>query len=165
LELPKVDNEVAEQLQNKLGNLKDENESLRQELAKEKENYGTLAIISQQLNQQLEEVKADRAKLLESSTHVTNKLRQEVQELRSQLNTERASREEIEAELSPAKAKFCSGRHTFREINTRRGNNSQPASSQAQKIKNRSGRFGSHSRTFARLRREIKLYNYLLPNG
>ena len=81
LELPKVDDQVAEQLQNKLGNLKDENESLRQELAKEKENYGTLAIISQQLNQQLEEVKADQAKLLESSTHVTNKLRQEVQEL------------------------------------------------------------------------------------
>jgi len=103
LELPKVDNEVAEQLQNKLGNLKDENESLRQELAKEKENYGTLAIISQQLNQQLEEVKADRAKLLESSTHVTNKLRQEVQELRSQLETERASREEIETKLSELK--------------------------------------------------------------
>jgi hypothetical protein len=47
----------------------------------------------------LEEVKADRAKLLESSTHVTNKLRQEVQELRSQLETERADREETEAEL------------------------------------------------------------------
>jgi chromosome segregation ATPase len=99
LELPKVDNEVAEQLQNELGNLKDENEALRQELAKEKENYGALTIISQQLNQQLEEVKADRAKILESSTHVTNKLRQEVQELRSQLETERASREETEAEL------------------------------------------------------------------
>ena len=107
LELPKVDNEVAEQLQNKLGNLKDENESLRQELAKEKENYGTLAIISQQLNQQLGEVKADQAKLLESSTHVTNKLRQEVQELRSQLDTERASREEIEAELSELKQNFA----------------------------------------------------------
>ena len=75
LELPKVDNEVAEQLQNKLGNLKAENENLR----------------------------ADYAALLESSTHVTNKLRQEVQELRSQLETERASREEIEAELSELK--------------------------------------------------------------
>jgi chromosome segregation ATPase len=103
LELPKVDNEVAERLQNELGNLKNENEALRQELAKEKENYGTLAIISQPLNEQLEEVKAERAKLLESSTHVTNKLRQEVQELRLQLETERASREEIEAELSELK--------------------------------------------------------------
>ena len=75
LELPKVDNEVVEQLQNKLGNLKAENEKLR----------------------------ADYAKLLESSTHVTNKLREEVEELRSQLETERADREEIDAELSELK--------------------------------------------------------------
>jgi chromosome segregation ATPase len=75
LELPKVDNEVAEQLQNELGNLKAENENLR----------------------------ADYAALLESSTHVVNKLRQEVQELRSQLETERADQEYIEAELSELK--------------------------------------------------------------
>jgi myosin heavy subunit len=75
LELPKVDNEVAEQLQNELGNLKAENEKLR----------------------------ADYAALLESSTHVTNKLRQEMQELRLQLETERANREETEAELSELK--------------------------------------------------------------
>jgi len=75
LELPKVDNEVAEQLQNELGNLKAENENLR----------------------------ADYAALLESSTHVANKLRQEVQELRSQLETERADQEYIEAELSELK--------------------------------------------------------------
>jgi chromosome segregation ATPase len=49
--------------------------------------------------------------------------KQEFVELRSQLETERADRKEIEAELSPAEAKFCSGRHTFREINTRRGHN------------------------------------------
>ena len=75
LELPKVDNEVVEQLQNELGNLKAENEKLR----------------------------ADYVALLESSTHVTNKLWQEVQELRSQLETERASREEIETKLSELK--------------------------------------------------------------
>jgi myosin heavy subunit len=75
LELPKVDNEVVEQLQNELGNLKAENKKLR----------------------------ADYAALLESSTHVTNELRQEVQELRSQLETERADREEIEAELCELK--------------------------------------------------------------
>jgi chromosome segregation ATPase len=46
---------------------------------------------------------ADYAKLLESSTHVTNKLREEVQQLRSQLETERADRSEIEAELSELK--------------------------------------------------------------
>ena len=58
-----------------------------------------------------------------------------MQELRSQLETERTDREEIEAELSPAKAKFCSSRHTFRQINTRCGYNSQPALSQTKKSK------------------------------
>ncbi len=56
------------ELHNELSNLKDENEKLR----------------------------VDYAALLESSTHVTNKLRQEVQELRWQLETERADREEAE---------------------------------------------------------------------
>jgi len=77
-----------------------------------------------------------------------------VQELRSKLETERASREEIEAELSPAKTKFCSGHHTFREINTRRGHNSQPAPSQTQKVKNQFGGLGSHFRDFGKLRRQ-----------
>ena len=60
-ELLKPNVEVTDsKLQTELGNLKTENEIL----------------------------KADYAKLLESSTHVTNKLRQEVQELRSQLEAE-----------------------------------------------------------------------------
>jgi len=48
-------------------------------------------------------VKADRAKVLESSTVITNKLRGELKELQSQLETERADREEIKAELSELK--------------------------------------------------------------
>ena len=74
-ELPKVDNGVVERLQNDLGNLKVENEKLR----------------------------ADYAALLESSTAVTNKLREEVREVRSQLATERADREEIETQLADLK--------------------------------------------------------------
>jgi hypothetical protein len=58
---------------------------------------------AESLRQELEEVKADRAKLLKSSTHITNKLRQEVHELRSQLETERADREQVEAELAEVK--------------------------------------------------------------
>jgi chromosome segregation ATPase len=77
LELPKVDNKVAERLQNELGNLTSENEKLQT-------NY---------------------AKLLESSTVITNKLRQELAEMRSQLETERADREEIEVELADLKQK------------------------------------------------------------
>jgi predicted nucleic acid-binding Zn-ribbon protein len=92
LELPKVDNEVAdERLQNELGNLKNENERLQNELGN--------------LKNENERLRGSYATLLESSTHVTNKLQQEVQELRSQLETERADREEIEAEFADLKQK------------------------------------------------------------
>jgi chromosome segregation ATPase len=47
-----------------------------------------------------EKIRADYDALLESSTIVTKKLDQEVQKLRSQLETERADREEVEAELA-----------------------------------------------------------------
>ncbi|MEG4421532.1 hypothetical protein QUA70_23525 [Microcoleus sp. LAD1_D5] len=77
LELPKVDNEVVERLQNELGNLKAENEKLR----------------------------GDYAALLESSTATTNKLREDVGEVRSQLEQERADREEAEAQLADLKQK------------------------------------------------------------
>jgi crotonobetainyl-CoA:carnitine CoA-transferase CaiB-like acyl-CoA transferase len=66
-------NEVTDsELQIELGNLKAENEKLR----------------------------VDYDALLESSTHVTNELRQEAQELRSQLETERANRAEVETRLA-----------------------------------------------------------------
>jgi len=77
-ELPKVDSEVVEELQNELSNLKAENETL----------------------------KADYAQLLESSTVVANKLREEVQRLRSQLEQERADREEVEAQLEAEKTRY-----------------------------------------------------------
>jgi len=82
--LSKVDNAVAEELQNELSNLKAENEKLKQELA---------------------DTNTDYAKLLESSTVVTKKLDQEVQKLRSQLEQERADREELEAEFADLKQK------------------------------------------------------------
>jgi chromosome segregation ATPase len=71
-ELPKVDSKVVEELQNKLSNLKAENEKLR----------------------------VDYGALLESNTVITKKLDQEVQKLRSQLEQERADREEVETQLS-----------------------------------------------------------------
>jgi archaellum component FlaC len=55
------------------------------------------------LSQKLEEARGDFVELLEFSTYVTNKLGQEVQELRSQLETQRADRQEIEAQLSELK--------------------------------------------------------------
>ena len=52
---------------------------------------------------ELKDARADYAKLLESSTVVTNKLRQELAEVRSQLAAERADREEIETQLADLK--------------------------------------------------------------
>jgi hypothetical protein len=78
-ELPKPDVEVAESELQTMGNLQAENEILR----------------------------ADHAKLLKSSTQITNKLRQEVQKLRSQFETEHADREEIGAQLSELKQNFA----------------------------------------------------------
>jgi chromosome segregation ATPase len=83
-ELPKVDSKVAEELQNELSNLKTENEVLRQELA---------------------DARTDYAKLLESSTAVKASREKEIAEVRSQLEQERADREEIEAELAEQKQK------------------------------------------------------------
>jgi flagellar biosynthesis chaperone FliJ len=58
-----------------------------------------------ELEDRHEAVKREYAKLLESSTAVTNKLRGEVQKLRSQLETERADREEVEIQLSDLRQK------------------------------------------------------------
>jgi len=78
-ELLKPDAEVTGSgLHTELSNLKTENEALRQELAKQKQDYAAQLAISKQFNQQL-------------------------QDLRSQLETERADREEIEAEPSELK--------------------------------------------------------------
>ena len=70
-ELPKVDNEVVERLQNELGNLKAENERLQGEYDK----------------------------LLASSHIVTEKLREEVRQVRSQLETEKTRWDELREEL------------------------------------------------------------------
>jgi hypothetical protein len=67
----------------------------------------TVKVGSESLKQELEEAHTDYAKVLESSIHVTNKLRQEVQELRSQLEIERADGERIGAELSELKRNFA----------------------------------------------------------
>jgi hypothetical protein len=81
-ELPKVDSKVVEKLQNNLSNLVTENEKLKQELADARTEY---------------------RKLLKSSTAVKASREKELVELRSQLEIERADREEIERELADSK--------------------------------------------------------------
>jgi chromosome segregation ATPase len=78
-ELPNPYEVTDNELQIELGNLKTELSNLATENEKLRAGYDAL---------------------LESSTVVTNNLRQEVQELRSQLETERADRGEVETQLS-----------------------------------------------------------------
>ena len=77
-ELPKVDSEVAEELQNELGNLKAGNEKLKQELA---------------------DARTDYAKLLESSAAVKASREKEIVELRSQLEAEKTRYKELDEEF------------------------------------------------------------------
>jgi chromosome segregation ATPase len=89
-ELLNPDRVTDKELQNKLSNLSSELQDENQRLLIELGN----------LTAENQKVRADYVALLESSTQVTNKLRQEVQELRSQLEHERADREEVEAQLA-----------------------------------------------------------------
>jgi len=86
--------------------------------------------------QELEEVKAERAKLLESSTVVTNKLKEELKEMRSQLETERASREEIEAELCELKQNFAPAATVSEKLTPDAATILSQLARQTQKIKN-----------------------------
>jgi len=67
------------------------------------------------LKQELEDAKTSYKGLLESSTHVTNKLRLEVQELRSQVEQERADREQVEAEIAELKQNSAPATRNFPE--------------------------------------------------
>lgn len=103
-------------LQIEIGNLRAENHQLRRDLdgyMKDSERFRKasheLEVVlknnCQYAEAKRDEVRANYAALLESSTAVTNKLRQELAEVRAQLATERADREEIEGELSDLKQK------------------------------------------------------------
>jgi chromosome segregation ATPase len=119
-ELPKVNSEVAEKLQNELSNLKAEelsnlkaeelsnlkaeelsnlkaeNETLRQKLAESKGTIGVLNWGTEGLNEQLEAVRVENQRLQND----LGNSQAEVTELRSQLEQERADREEVEAQLA-----------------------------------------------------------------
>ena len=103
VELPKVDNEVVERLQNELSNLKAENENWRksdfatiEQLKKGKES------LRQELRSKIRQIEGQDAELLK--LHERNgDLRLKVQNLNEQLTTERADREEVETQLSDLK--------------------------------------------------------------
>jgi DNA repair exonuclease SbcCD ATPase subunit len=63
----------------------------------------TVEVEIESLKQELAAARTDYAKLLETSSHIKASREKEIAELRSQLATERADREEVEAELSDLK--------------------------------------------------------------
>ena len=80
--------------------------------------------------------------------------RQEVYELRSQLETERADREEIEAERSSLKQNSAPAVTLSEKLTPDAATSLSQLARQAQKIKNRFGGLGSHFRDFGKLRRQ-----------
>ena len=106
----KPDTVAETELSNELGNLREENEKLKQDLATERENYSALLKVNKRvtddLEQELAEARADYAKLLESSSRVKANLEKEVGELREQLEKEGAHLTEVKAELSNLRAQL-----------------------------------------------------------
>ena len=75
-------------------------------------------------------------------------------EVRSQLKVERADREKIKAELSELKQNSAPAAIVSEKLTPDPATILSQLARQAQKIKNRLGGFGSHSRNFAKLRRQ-----------
>ncbi len=94
-ELPKVDSEVAEGLQNELSNLKAENEKLKQELV---------------------DARADYAKLLESSTAVKASREKQIAELRSELQAEKTRYAELDEEFRELDGQWSDCKKEIRQL-------------------------------------------------
>ena len=93
-ELPKVDSEVAEQLQNDLGNLKAENEKLKQELV---DARASCEKEISELRSQLEQERADREEVEAQLTDRGEQIRQLLSELAELKQKPAAARELPEA--------------------------------------------------------------------
>jgi chromosome segregation ATPase len=111
-ELPKVDSEVAEELQNELGNLKTENEYLRQKLAESRDTVEMLNWGTEALKEQLE---AGRSEYQRLQNDLGNS-QAEVTELRAQLDQERVGREEVEAQLADREAELAAVRSELADL-------------------------------------------------
>jgi len=134
-ELPKTDNEVAEELQNELSNLKAENEYLRQKLAESRDTVDveTLNWGKEALNEQLEMARAENQQLqndlgnLQAEREELAQLKKEVKEAAAEIHREGRSIElekvrwqrelsDTRAELADAKATILNQGNKIREL-------------------------------------------------
>jgi chromosome segregation ATPase len=115
-ELPKIDNEVAEELHNELSNPKAENEYLRQKLAESRDTIETLNWGTEGLNQQLEALGAENDLLKQelakqkddyaAQLAISRQFHRELQEAQSQLETVQVENQQLHIELSNLRGAF-----------------------------------------------------------
>jgi chromosome segregation ATPase len=132
-ELPKVDSEVAEELQNELSNLKAENEYLRQKLAESRDTIETLNWGTAALNEKLEAVQAENQRLqndlgnLQAEREDLAQLKKQVKEHAHELHLEENSMKlekvrwqrelgDARAELADAKVNILEQGNKIREL-------------------------------------------------
>jgi chromosome segregation ATPase len=122
-ELPKVNSEVAEELQNELSNLKAENEYLRQKLAESRDTVETLNWGTEALNKKLEAVQAENQRLqndlgnLQAEREELAQLKKEVKEDAAEVHREgnaiKVERVRWQQELSDARAELADAKATM----------------------------------------------------
>jgi chromosome segregation ATPase len=122
-ELPKVDSEVAQELQNELGNLKAENEYLRQKVAESRDTVETLNWGTEALNEQLKVAQAENQRLqndlgnLQAEREELAQLKKQVKEDAAEVHREgnaiKVERTRWQQELSDARAELADAKATM----------------------------------------------------
>jgi chromosome segregation ATPase len=122
-ELPKVDSEVAEELQNELSNLKAENQHLRQKLAEsrgaiESLNWGTEALnekleVAQAENQRLQKDLGNLQAEREDLAQLKKQNKEHAHELHLEENSMKLEKVRWQRELSDARAELADAKSTI----------------------------------------------------
>ncbi len=122
-ELPKVDNKVAEELQNNLSNLKAENEYLRQKLAESRDTIETLNWGTEALNEKLKVAQAENQRLQkdlgnlqaerEDLAQLKKQNKEHAHELHLEENSMKLEKVRWQRELSDARAELADAKVTM----------------------------------------------------